>query len=187
MPDANWTENRALALDAIERTAEMGVPFLSLHAGFIDHHDVEGYKTFAARMTELADAAQARDVQILMETGQEAAKDLRTCLEDLAHPALGVNFDPANMILYGKGDPIEAVRVLAPWIRHVHIKDATTSTVAGEWGAEVPWGDGDVGREQFLAVLEEVGYTGALAVEREAGEQRLADIHTAVERLKIRA
>ncbi|VGO20494.1 sugar phosphate isomerase/epimerase family protein [Pontiella sulfatireligans] len=184
VPDDCWTVNRALTLDAIEKTAEMGVAFLTFHAGFIDHKDAEGYQLFCARMSELADAAQARGVMLLLETGQETATDLRVCLEDLNHPALGVNFDPANMILYGKGDPIEAVRVLAPWIKHVHIKDAVKTAAPGEWGAEVPWGDGEVGCDTFIQTLEEIGYTGALAIEREAGDARMADIQLAAERLR---
>lgn len=179
MPDDCWEKNRALALDAIGLTAELGVGFLSLHAGFIDHNDAEGYRKFCSRLRELADAAQAGNIMLLLETGQETAEDLVHCLEDLAHPALGVNFDPANMILYDKGDPIAAVRILAPWIKHVHIKDAVKSTVPGEWGTEVPWGDGEVGATEFIQTLEEIGYTGALAIEREAGDTRKNDIKLA--------
>ena len=87
------------------------------------------------------------------------------------------------MILYDKGDPIEAVRVLAPWIKHIHIKDAIRTTQPGTWGAEVPWGDGQVGTEAFLDVLEEIGFEGALAIEREAGDDRFGDIKLAAERL----
>ncbi len=183
IPDDCWEQNRALVLEAIELTAGLGVPFLSTHAGFIDHTDAGGYRKFCARVRELAEAAQAENIMLLLETGQETASDLRRCLEDLNHPALGVNFDPANMILYSKGDPIAAVRTLAPWIKHVHIKDAVKSDVPGEWGTEVPWGDGEVGNNKFIQTLEEIGYTGALAIEREAGDTRMNDIKLAVDRL----
>ena len=183
MPDECWEENRALALQAIDLTAEYGVDFLSTHAGFIDHEDVAGYRKFCGRIRELADAAHEKKVMLLLETGQETAQDLRDCLEDLNHPALGVNFDPANMILYGMGDPIEAVRILAPWIKHVHIKDAIKSRIPGEWGTEVPWGDGDVDCEKFIQTLNEIGYTGALAIEREGGDTRADDIQLAADRL----
>lgn len=183
IPDDCWETNRALALEAIGKTADAGVGLLSFHAGFIDHNDAAGYQKFCGRMRELADAAQARNVVLLMETGQETAQDLRNCLEDLDHPALGVNFDPANMILYGKGDPIDAVIVLAPWIKHVHIKDATPSNVPGEWGAEVPWGDGEVDGGMFIQTLDKIGFTGVLAIEREAGDARAEDIKLAVKRL----
>ena len=183
MPDHCWEKNRTLALEAIGLTAEHGVEFLSLQAGFIDHADEEGYRKFCSRMTELADAAQSKNVMLLLETGQESAEDLRSCLEDFNHPALGVNFDPANMILYDKGNPIDAVKILAPWIKHVHIKDATKTPVPGEWGAEVPWGDGEVGSKEFLQALEEIEYVGALAIEREVGDSRVEDIKQAADRL----
>jgi len=183
VPDDCWEKNHDLVLEAIDLTAKRGVDFLSLHAGFINPTDADGYRKFCGRMRELADAAQARKIMLLLETGQETADDLLQCLEDLDHSALGVNFDPANMILYGKGAPILAVRTLAPWIKHVHIKDAVKSPVPGEWGAEVPWGDGEVGHIEFIQTLEEIGYTGALAIEREAGDTRADDIKLAITRL----
>ncbi|MGD7652637.1 MAG: sugar phosphate isomerase/epimerase family protein [Verrucomicrobiales bacterium] len=176
IPDAEWPKNRELALAAIGKTAEMGVKFLSTHAGFIDHNDAAGYRKFLDRMKELADAAAEAGITLILETGQETAEDLKHFLADLGHPAVGVNFDPANMILYGKGDPIEAIGVLAPWIKHVHIKDATASPVAGKWGAEVPWGTGDVDTAAFYQALDAINYRGAVAIEREAGDQREADI-----------
>jgi len=183
VPNDCWDANRTLALEAIRLTAALGVAHLSLHAGFIDHNDAESYQTFCARMCELAKAAHAENIMLLLETGQETASDLRRCLENLNHPALGVNFDPANMILYGKGDPIAAVHTLAPWIKHVHIKDAVKSTVPGEWGSEVPWGNGEVGSNEFIQTLGEIGYTGVLAIEREAGNTRMNDIKLAADRL----
>jgi sugar phosphate isomerase/epimerase len=184
MPDEYWPQNRALALQAINITAEYGIDYLSMHAGFMSHADAEGYRKFCSRIQELADAAQEKGVMLLLETGQETAEALRAFLNELNHPALGVNFDPANMILYGMGDPIEAIRILSPWIRHVHIKDAVKSSVAGTWGEEVPWGDGEVNCAAFMQVLEEIGYTGALAIERECGENRAEDIKLAVDRMK---
>ena len=96
-----------------------------------------------------------------------------------------VNFDPANMILYGAGDPIEAVQTLGRHVRHVHIKDGTASAKPGrEWGEEVPFGTGEVGPERFLGALQRIGYRGPLVIEREAGDQRAADVKTAVETLR---
>ncbi|MDD4786170.1 MAG: TIM barrel protein, partial [Pirellulales bacterium] len=122
-------------------------------------------------------------IGLLLETGQETAECLRALLEELDHPALGVNFDPANMILYGKGDPLAAARLLGRWIKHIHVKDAVAAERPGEWGREVPWGDGQVGGETFLESLKEIGFAGALAIEREAGRDRLGDIGRAAERL----
>lgn len=183
LPDEAWPQNRELALNAIQATAAMLVPFLSTHAGFIDHTDANAYTMFCDRMRELADAAQAVGIMLLMETGQESAEELRDFLKHLNHPSVGVNFDPANMILYAKGDPVEAVRILAPWIKHVHFKDALATKVPGEWGQEVPWSDGEVGVSNFLQALEKINYAGYCAIEREAGDQREEDILNAVKQL----
>jgi sugar phosphate isomerase/epimerase len=96
-----------------------------------------------------------------------------------------VNFDPANMILYGAGEPIEAIGILGRHIGHVHVKDATSSNNPGTvWGTEVPFGTGQVPPREFLRALEDVGFTGPLAIEREAGETRIKDIAFAIETLK---
>jgi L-ribulose-5-phosphate 3-epimerase len=87
------------------------------------------------------------------------------------------------MILYDKGSPIEAVQTLAPWIKHIHIKDALRTQTPGTWGLEVPWGTGQVGDTEFLKALKQINYEGALAIEREAGDDRLGDIKIAVEAL----
>jgi len=182
-PDAEWPSNRERIVQAIAATADLGVPYLSFHAGFLDHTDAEYAAKFETRIRDVADAAAEEGVMLLMETGQESAGDLRDFMQTLNHPALGINFDPANMILYDKDDPIDAVRILGPWIKHVHIKDATRTTTPGEWGVEVPWGDGEVQDAAFLHALVEVGFDGALAIEREAGDSRTEDIGKAVERL----
>src|SRR5688500_4834126 len=119
-----------------------------------------------------------------METGQERADELLTFLEDLRGAGatnVFVNFDPANMILYGAGDPIAAVRTLGPHVRHVHVKDGTASSAPGrEWGAEVPFGTGEVDVKAFLSALKSVGYAGPLAIERAAGDDGMGDVKTAI-------
>ena len=182
VPDGCWPENRKRALDAIGLTGTLGISFLSTHVGFIDSTNSDAHAIFSERLLELADAAAASGVVLLLETGQERADELKHLLEELNHPALGVNFDPANMILYGKGDPLRALEILAPWIRHVHLKDAIAAEVPGTWGCEVPWGDGSVGMVAFLKKLQEIGYSGHVAVEREAGDCREQDILSAIER-----
>ena len=182
-PDDCWQDNRVRFAGAAAVTRQLKVRHLSMHAGFIDPSERAYARKIEDRIRHLADVAGENGLTLLLETGQETAREMCELLERLDHGALGVNFDPANMILYGQGNPISGVRVLAPWLRHVHIKDALPATQRGQWGSEVPWGDGQVGPEAFLSVLEEVGYTGALAIEREAGNDRLGDIHKAVERL----
>jgi sugar phosphate isomerase/epimerase len=118
-----------------------------------------------------------------METGQESAEELQRFVETLNHPNVMLNFDPANLILYNKDEPLSAFRRLAPWVRHVHIKDAIRTTKPGTWGSEVVWGSGQVNSFAFLDTLAECGFEGAVAIEREAGNQRVKDIATAVRRL----
>jgi L-ribulose-5-phosphate 3-epimerase len=182
-PDDCWERNRELFFKAVEITAQLKVPYLMAHAGFIDHSDKAYARKFYDRIQCMADAAGAEDVMYLMETGQETAPDLKRFLTELNHPAVGVNLDPANMILYAKGDPIQAVRTLAPWVKHVHAKDAVRTKTPGTWGTEVPWGDGEVNTDLFLRTLRETGFDGVLSIEREMGDDRIRDIRIAAERL----
>jgi len=106
-----------------------------MHAGFVDESNPVYAEKVSSRIRTLADIAKANGLILLLETGQESARELRHFLEKLNHKSVAVNFDPANMILYDKGDPIEAVRVLSPWIRHLHVKDALRTTKPGTWAA----------------------------------------------------
>jgi len=160
------------------------VPLMSMHAGFLDHGHAAKARKFTDRIRYLAEMAGEAGVTLVMETGQESAEDLARFMEQMNHPALAINFDPANMILYDKNDPLDAVRILGPWIRHVHVKDAVRTTTPGEWGREVPWGDGEVGGKAFLEALKATGFRGALAIEREGGPNRLEDVQLAVDRLR---
>ncbi len=178
VPDQYWEGNLKRVFDAIDITVQLGVKYLSLHFGFLELTD-----KLTDRVKILADKAAQKNIQLLMETGQETAAELRQFLEEVNHPALGVNFDPANMILYDKGNPIESVQALAGWIKHVHIKDALRPRTPGTWGVEVPWGTGQAGGGEFLKVLKQINFVGALAIEREAGDDRLGDIKTAAEAL----
>jgi sugar phosphate isomerase/epimerase len=183
LPDEHWPENRRRVERAAEITAQLGVPWLTMHAGFLESDDPALARRLRDRLVCLADAAGARGLGLLLETGQETAECLASLLEELHHPALGVNFDPANMILYGKGDPVAALGRLGPWIKHIHVKDARRTARPGTWGSEVPWGDGEVGDAAFLRALKAIRFTGTLSIEREAGDNRLGDIQLAAERL----
>ncbi len=180
VPDACWDRNKDIFLSAVKVTAELKAKYLSAHIGFIDHTDIEGAQKLLERVRFMADQAGGKGITLLMESGQETAEQLKQFLEQLNHPAIGVNFDPANMILYNQGNPIDAVDILGPWIRHVHIKDAKRTTTPGTWGSEVVWSQGDVQAKRFIQKLRQAGYKGVLAIEREAGEQRLTDIEFAV-------
>lgn len=182
-PDEHWETALDLFKRAAKMTAELGAPYLSLHAGFIDHEDPAYAAKFYERIRIFGDIAAENGIDFLMETGQETGDDLEHFLKELNHDHVFLNLDPANLILYNKDTPLEALPKLAPWIRHVHAKDAV-HTQPGTWGIEVAWGDGEVNTYAFLKKLEELGFKGSIAVEREAGNSRIRDIAKAVKRLR---
>ena len=184
VPDEHWEENRSIVSDVIRLSAEWGSPYVMLHAGYINRHDAAAFAKLTDRLKCVRDLCADAGVELTLETGQETADDLAEMLSAL--PGVYVNFDPANMILYGKGDPVRAVRVLAPWIRHVHVKDAKYPLAPGEWGEETEWTKGEVGADAFFAALREIGFDGYMAVEREAGDSRARDIAAAVADVKRR-
>lgn len=156
---------------ALHRTRELGLNDLSLHAGFIPEPGTAERRSFLDTLSKAADFAKAEDIVLAFETGQETADLLRLTLDELQCPNLKVNFDPANMILYDKGDPLRAVEILAPDIRSVHVKDAIGPKTPGAWGDEVPLGQGHAKIPEFLQTLIKVGYYGPLLIEREVGDQ----------------
>lgn len=184
VPDEHWEENRRIVADAIRLTAEWKCPYILLHAGYINHADKPGFAKLTDRLKYVRDLCADAGIELILETGQETADDLAGMLANL--PGVYVNLDPANMILYGKGDPVKAVKTLAPWIRHIHVKDAWNTKVPGTWGAEAPWTQGDVGAAAFIDALKGIGFGGVLSVEREAGDDRAGDIARAVADLKGR-
>lgn len=168
------------------RTKELGLNDIMLHAGFIPEVGQPERKAFLDTLAKVADLASQAGVVVAFETGQESASLLRRTLDDLKSPHLKVNFDPANMLLYDKDDPLKVVELLAPDIRSVHVKDANRPKVKHTWGEEVPLGKGETNTAEFIKMLQKVGYTGPLCIEREAGNQaqRFADIQHGVQFLK---
>jgi sugar phosphate isomerase/epimerase len=170
----------------LARTKALGLSDLMLHAGFIPEVGDPARKPFLDTLAKVADLAARAGVTVAFETGQESAALLRRTLDDLKSPNLKVNFDPANMLLYDKDDPLRAVELLAPDIRSVHVKDANRPTVKGAWGEEVPLGKGQTNTAEFVKALRKVGYRGSLCIEREVGTQaeRYRDIEHGVKFLR---
>jgi sugar phosphate isomerase/epimerase len=163
---------------ALDRTRALGLSDLMLHAGFLPEPGSPDRKPFLDTLAKVSELGRANGITVGFETGQETADLLRRTLDELKCPNLKVNFDPANMLLYEKGDPIRAVEILAPDIRSVHVKDAIPTKVPGTWGEEVPLGKGQVNIKLFIKTLQRVGYRGPLCIEREVGnqEERVADL-----------
>jgi len=180
VPDEHWEANWANIQTAATVSKSLGLTLVSFHAGFLPHEeDHPDYPKLLQRITRIADLFEANGIALGFETGQETATTLAGFLLQLDKPNVGVNFDPANMLLYDKGDPIEALRKLAPWLKQCHIKDAALTHQPGTWGTEVVVGTGEVDWKRFFATLEDLGFTGDLCIEREAGDQRIPDIRAA--------
>jgi L-ribulose-5-phosphate 3-epimerase len=174
--DEHWETNRRAAREIAALAARNSIPLVTFHAGFIPHETGADRRTILGRLREIADILTDQGVRAAFETGQETAATLLSALEELHRPGVGVNFDPANMILYGMGDPVEALRLLAQRVAQVHIKDAIPSTIPGTWGKETVAGTGSVDWPAFFAVLEERRIACDFMIEREAGENRAPDI-----------
>lgn len=185
IPKATRAEREARTLELSDFAAELGVPGIATHIGFVPE-DSSSLDYIAVRelVRRICDHAAKHKQTFALETGQESAGALLDFFIDVNRENLRINFDPANMILYGTGDPIEAVGVLAAHIVTVHCKD-------GDWppkhspdalGTEKPLGQGAVGMERFIDKLKHIGYRGPLVIEREIPdhEQRLRDIKMGV-------
>lgn len=162
----------------LARTKALRLTDLMFHAGFLPEPKDPDRKPFLDTLARAADMAKAHGITIAFETGQETAELLKRTLDELKVPNVGINFDPANMLLYDMGDPIRAVELLGPSIHSVHVKDANRPKVKGTWGEEVPLGHGQTNTKLFVQTLKKVGYRGPLVIEREVGNQqeRLRDV-----------
>ncbi|MFO0905647.1 MAG: sugar phosphate isomerase/epimerase family protein [Pirellulales bacterium] len=182
-------ETRAARLQEMKEIADfaklLGCNVVGLHLGFVPHDASSSlYKEVLDVTRELCDYCERHDQSVHLETGQETADGLLQFIEDVGRANLFINFDPANMILYGTGEPIEALKKVGKYVRSVHCKDGKWAKNPGqEWGQEVPLGHGDVNIESYLRTLKEIGYTGPLTIEREIPqepERQKAEISHAV-------
>ncbi|MDA0839097.1 MAG: sugar phosphate isomerase/epimerase [Planctomycetota bacterium] len=187
VPDETWEGNWKIVQGVAKVAHELGLELVSTHAGFLPHDDSDpNFQKLVDRISQIAVEFSNYGLSLLFETGQETAETLTHFIEALianGSANVGVNFDPANMILYDMGEPVESLRALMPHVQQIHIKDGIRTTVKGEWGKEVPIGDGEVDWNAFLGVLAVHDYTGNMVIEREAGEDRVGDVRTAIARI----
>lgn len=169
----------------------IGCQTVALHIGFVPEDTASAsYKSLLDVTRDLLDHCQKNGQQLNLETGQESADHLLHFIGDVGRDNLFINFDPANMVLYGTGDPIAALKKVGHLVRSVHCKDGTWAPEGQRgkaWGTEVPLGEGDVGMETYLRTLKDVGYLGPLTIEREIAhdrERQKADIGHAVRLLE---
>ncbi|MCA8960389.1 MAG: sugar phosphate isomerase/epimerase [Planctomycetes bacterium] len=179
--DERWAENQARAEECAALARDLEVDLVTFHAGFIPHDPTDPVRrVMVERLRELVSTFARQNIRTGFETGQETATTLLGVLNEIGSPTLGVNFDPANMILYGMGDPVSSLEQLAPHVRQIHIKDARAARSPGEWGSEVAVGDGDVDWKAFFGVVAAQSLGVDLMIEREAGDDRVGDMRRAL-------
>lgn len=169
--------------------AKLGVDSIACHIGFVPEDPAHpDYVDVRETVRRICDHAARHGQTFALETGQEPAPLLLRFIEDVRRPNLRINFDPANMILYGTGDPIEALRLLGPLVASVHCKDGDwpPRETPGALGRERRLGEGSVGIERYVRTLAEIGFRGPLNVERETENQqeRLRDISSGIALLR---
>lgn len=170
-------ETRAARLQEMKEIADfaklLGCQVVALHLGFVPHDQTDPlYAEVVAVTRELCDHCTVNAQNVHLETGQETAEGLLQFIMDTGCKNLFINFDPANMILYGIGEPIAALERLGQYVRSIHCKDGKWAQNPGkEWGQEMPLGQGDVDVERYLRTLQSVGYTGPLTIEREIPQE----------------
>jgi sugar phosphate isomerase/epimerase len=186
VPRALRAGRAALIKRSADLAASLGIEEVITHAGFIPENlDDPNYGSLLPVLSDIAKHCRRNGQRFCLETGQSTPTTLRRTLEDLGCDNVGVNFDPANLLVYGKGNPTDAVPILAPWIRSVHAKDGTYPTDGRNVGEEKPIGEGIVGFPRFLGALADAGYRGGIWIECDLPDDRRIDaIELGLSRLK---
>jgi sugar phosphate isomerase/epimerase len=182
-------ETRAARIAHIKAAADFAmrcdIPAVQTHAGFIPENPNDPvYKEAVAAMREVAEYCGRYRQNFRYETGQETPTTLVRAMHDVGLTNQGVNFDLANLIMYGKANPVDAIEVLAPYIQGIHAKDGLWPTNPRELGAEVPIGKGKVDFPRIVERLKQIHYRGAVTIEREvSGPRQIEDVRAAVKYL----
>ncbi len=187
VPEHTRQDRLQQTLEIADFAHALGVPAIGMHLGAVPGDPQALQFAPLVEVTRILCDRCARNSQSFhLETGQETAAELLAFLKAVDRPNLAVNFDPANMILYDAGNPLEAMDLLGTYIRSVHCKDARyTREAAGQpWYEDCPLGEGDVDMEAFLRRLHALGYTGALTIEREYSPDQAGDLEAALKLLR---
>lgn len=175
-------KTRAARIDALRQVSDfaklLGVDQVQTHCGFIPENPADPlYSETVEAIRKVAQHCQDNGQSFLMETGQETPTTMSRMLRDVAMPNLAAGLDTANLILYGKANPVDAVDILGPHIRSIHAKDGRWPTDPDQLGEEVLIGTGLVDFRQVFTKLHRIGYGGAVTIEREtSGPQQIEDV-----------
>jgi L-ribulose-5-phosphate 3-epimerase len=183
VPVAYRFERMKTLMKGADFAQSIGVKDVITHVGFLPENasDAE-YTSVISALRSVAGYFRKQGRNFLFETGQETPVTLLRAIEDIGLDNLGINLDPANLILYGKGNPVDALDVFGKYVLGVHAKDGVYPTTGHYLGEEKPLGQGKVNFPALVARLKVLGYEGALTIEREiSGEEQLKDIRLAKE------
>ncbi len=172
VPEQFRTERMIRCCMASQTARELGIGILAAHVGFIPEDPQEtAYKNFVSDFRYLLEFCAANDQQFILETGQENVETLERFINDLNMPNIGLNFDPANMLMYNQNEPMELLERLAKYIINVHCKDGKRPTRPATMGPETVFGQGDIDAPAIIRRLYELGYRGPLIIEREISDR----------------
>ena len=166
---ASYRDTRIKELEAGSDFAKLlGVKNVATHMGYLpENPNTEEYRSTVCAIREVAEHCMRNEQYLLFETGQETPVTLLRTIQDVDTGNLGINLDPANLIMYGKANPVDALDVFGSFVRDVHAKDGVYPTDGKKLGKEVPLGEGKVNISALVKRLKEVGYDGPLTIERE--------------------
>jgi sugar phosphate isomerase/epimerase len=173
---------RAARIDALRQVSDfarqLNIGQVQTHCGFIPEDPADAlYPGSVEAIRTVAQHCQANGQAFLMETGQETPTTMSRMIRDVAMDNLGVGLDTANLILYGKANPVDAVDILGPHVRSIHAKDGRWPTDPSQLGEEVLIGQGLVDFKAVFTKLHKLGYKGAVTIEREtSGPQQVEDV-----------
>lgn len=175
---------RTARMDALKQTSDfaklLNIRQVQTHCGFLPEDPADPlYDEAVLAIREVAQHCAGNGQTFLMETGQETPTTMSRAIRDVNQPNLGVGLDTANLILYGKANPVDAVDIIGPHVRSIHAKDGKWPTDPMKLGEEVLIGKGIVNFGEVFAKLHRLGYQGAVTIEREtSGPQQIADVKT---------
>ncbi len=176
---------RAARIAHIKKASEFAkrceIPAVQTHCGFIPENPNEPlYKETIIALRDVVGYCKRNNQNFRYETGQETPITLVRAMQDVGLDNQGVNFDLANLILYGKANPVDAIEILGPYVQGIHAKDGLWPTNPKQLGEEVAIGQGKVDFPRLIAQLKELDYRGAVTIEREiSGAQQMADVRAA--------
>ena len=183
-------KTRRMRLEALKRGSDfarrVGVSSITTHVGFIpENPSAPLYRGVVDALREIAAHCRSNGQAFWFETGQETPVALLRTIEDVGTDNLGINLDPANLLMYGKANPVDALDIIGTYVRDVHAKDGEYPTNGRRLGVEKPLGQGRVDFPVLIRKLASLGFQGTLTIEREiSGPQQIEDIKRGIRYLE---